>query len=372
MLLDAAGRVPAPQTAFERRMAERTAADSMKRELTELRRKQALPLEEKIALSLEVVRCWYESWGGKVSVSYSGGADSSVLLWLVRSLYPSVPAVFSHTGLEYPEVVRHVLATPNHVLLRPDMRFGQVIRLHGWPVASKKIARGVNIVRHPTGKNQNVTRLYLEGINRFGRKVEGFKIPLQWRFLFEAPFEVSDKCCDVMKKNPMARYERDTGNMAYVGTLAEDSKQRQRTYLRHGCNAYDMKRPRSTPLAFWTRQDVLECIEGFGIAIPDIYGDIRRDADGRYYTSGVRNTGCVFCCFGLHMDGKDGYHNRFELLARSHPKLHRYVMDKLGLRQVLDWCSMAAPNQLEDAFRCGGGAFEAVEMQQLALEGVPS
>ena len=263
-----------------------------------------------------------------------------------------VPAVFGHTGLEYPEVVRLVLDTPNHVILRPAMRFGEVIRRYGWPMASKKIARGVNIVRHPTESNQNVTRLYLEGINRYGRAVEGFKIAEQWRFLFEAPFEVSDKCCDVMKKKPMAAYERATGNRPYVGTMASDSKQRQRTYLQQGCNAYDMKRPRSAPLSFWTEQDVLHCIHKYGVRIPSVYGESVRDDDGIFSTTGVHRTGCLFCCFGLSLD--EGPRNRFELLAESHPKLHSLVMDRLGLRGVLNYCREHAPARLAKAFRCGG------------------
>ena len=43
--------------------------------------------------------------GGAVFVSFSGGKDSTVLLKLVRELYPDVKAVFCDTGLEYPEVM---------------------------------------------------------------------------------------------------------------------------------------------------------------------------------------------------------------------------------------------------------------------------
>jgi len=181
--------------------------------------------------------------------------------------------------------------------------------------------------------------------------VNGFKIAQQWRFLFNAPFEVSSKCCDVMKKNPMEVYERSTGNRPFVGTLASDSKQRQRTYLQHGCNAYDMTRPRSAPLSFWTEQDVLHCISKYGIRIPSVYGDIVQDKDGLFSTTGVRRTGCLFCCFGLSLD--EGPRNRFELLAESHPRLHRFVMDKLGLQEVLKYCRDHAPERLAKTFRCG-------------------
>lgn len=350
--LDAAGNVPAPLTTFERKVAAMTQGGAVQRGLEELQRKQKLPLAEKVALSMALIRDWYEAWGGMVAVSFSGGKDSRLLLHLVRSMYPDVPAVFCNTGLEYPEVVRVVLDTPNHVILKPAMPFGSVIKQYGWPIGSKKVARGVNIIRHPTENNANIRRLYLEGINRYGREVHGFKVPKQWHFLFDAPFEVSDKCCDVMKKRPMAKYERETGRRPFVGTMASDSKQRQRAYLLEGgCNAYDAKRPRSAPLSFWTEQDCLHYLHEYRIPLASVYGDIVRDDKGKLVTTGVRRTGCIFCCFGLSLD--EGPRNRFELLAESHPKLHHFVMDRLGLREVLDYCRTYAPARLARKFRCG-------------------
>lgn len=361
-ILDAAGRVPLPLTAFEIKVAAATSTGAIAQRQAELAAKQALPLSAKIDLSLQLIRDWYEAWDGMVSVSYSGGKDSTVLLWLVRSMYPDVPAVFSHTGLEYPEVVRHVLATPNHVILRPKMHFSRVIKEYGWPLASKKIARGVELIRHPTEHNANVRRLYLEGINRYGRPVSGFRIAQRWRFLFDAPFECSDRCCGIMKKDHAARYERETGRKPFVGTMASDSKSRQRTYLLNGgCNAFDMAHPRSAPLSFWTEQDVLRCVSENNIRIPAVYGDIVTEQKQahlsgigqsslpRLSTTGVRRTGCVFCCFGLHMD--EGQYNRFEQLAITHPKMHHYVMDKLGLRRVLEYCKSHTVPALSKKFR---------------------
>lgn len=72
--------------------------------LYELRQKQSLPLESKIEMSLRRIKEWYSENQGAVYVAFSGGKDSTVLLHLVRSLYPEVPAVFVDTGLEYPEI----------------------------------------------------------------------------------------------------------------------------------------------------------------------------------------------------------------------------------------------------------------------------
>jgi hypothetical protein len=258
--------------------------------------------------------------------------------------------VFCHTGLEYPEVVRCVLNTENHVILKPELHFSEVVRRFGWPLASKKIARGVNVLRHKTDKNQNVYRLYDVGINRFGIKVNGFKVPACWRFLVDAPFNSSDRCCEIMKKKPAKKYQKKTGRAPFVGTMASDSKARQRTYLQQGgCNAYDARMPRSAPLSIWTEQDILRCIQENNIPIASVYGEIRTDDKGNFYTTGVRRTGCVFCCFGLQLD--EGQKNRFELLSDTHPKMYRLVMDKMGLSGVLEWCSEHAPARLAKAFR---------------------
>lgn len=70
----------------------------------QLKELQSKTLEEKIQISSARIIEWYTRWNGQVYVSFSGGKDSTVLLHLVRRLYPDVVAVFSDTGLEYPEI----------------------------------------------------------------------------------------------------------------------------------------------------------------------------------------------------------------------------------------------------------------------------
>ena len=342
MQLDAAGNIPKALTPFEIRWRETVSSGDIKERMQELQKLQALPLAEKISLTETKIKCWYESFDGQVAVSFSGGKDSSVLLWLVRRLYPEVPGVFCNTGLEYPEVVRHVKDTPNVTIMRPKMPFHQVLEKYGYPLVSKKVARGISILRHPTGKNQNIYRLYDQGINRFGEKVNGFQVYSRWRFLVDAPFECSDKCCGIMKKEPMHRYHQEHGRKQYVGTMAADSKAREKVYLQQGCNAYDAKEPKSTPMGFWTEQDVLQALAEYRIPFPSVYGTIQKSNNGRLCTTGVSRTGCVFCMFAMHLENSP---NRFQRLFHSHPQLHKYCMDKLGLEDVLDYVFRKCPDK---------------------------
>lgn len=338
---------PVPKKAHELAWQQAVSGGAAKDRYDRLRESQALPLEEKSELTTNSILEWYAAFKGSVAVSFSGGIDSTALLHLVRSLRPDVPAVFCNTGLEYPEIVAFVKRTPDVTILRPRMPFHRIIQTYGYPVISKKIARGVHILRHPTTQNANIYGLYDRGVNRFGESVQGYRIPDRWRFLVKAPFECSDVCCGIMKKEPMHRYGLATGRKQYVGTLAADSKQRERIYIMHGCNALDLKHPRSMPLGFWTRQDVLEYIHIHQVPYCRIYGDIVREGD-QWRTTGVRGTGCVFCMFGLHLENEG--ENRFQALARSHPRLWNYCMERLDLRAVLDYMRPRVPESLAGRF----------------------
>ena len=329
---DAKGNTPAPLTPFEKKWRESVDSGELNKKYDALRKRQALPLKEKVELSLERIREWYQAFDGNISIGYSGGKDSSVMLHLVRKIYPEIPAVFCNTGLEYPEIISMVKKTSNVVTVRPRILFHHVIRDYGWPVISKKTARGLSVLRNPTGNNQNILRLYDQGINRFGQKVNGFKVAQRWRFLINAPFPISDQCCKIMKKDPMAGYEKQTGRAQMVGMMADDSKAREKVYLQTGCNAFDAKHPRSMPLGFWTEQDIIRALQVFDIPYAGVYGNIHQNkSTGKLYFDGVHSTGCIFCCFGLHMETTP---NRFQMLKKTHPKQYRFCIERLGLGRV--------------------------------------
>jgi 3'-phosphoadenosine 5'-phosphosulfate sulfotransferase (PAPS reductase)/FAD synthetase len=89
----------------------------------------------------------------------------------------------------------------------------------------------------------------------------------------------------------------------------------------------------SKPLSFWTNQDVLTYIRMTGLPMASVYGEIGEDKKGRLSTTGEQRTGCMFCPIGCHRDKV----NHFQRMAVSHPKLHKYCMETLGLGEFLDY-----------------------------------
>lgn len=346
---------------------------------------QALPLDEKIEITKDRIEDWYMQFSGNVYVSFSGGKDSTVLLHLVREMFPDVPAVFCDTGLEYPEVRQHVHETKNVVILRPKMTFPEVIKTYGYPMVSKEVAEAIYYARRTTKKISNrrimlataastyeelsmvqAEKQMLCGVygsqsetssaaDTFGgvlRETIRRRLDLlghqskngtnspdtasgggysksrynkeKWfKLAVYAPFRISHYCCSVMKKQPMKKYHRDSFRVPIIGTIAEESNLRRQAWLKHGCNSFHSNDQKSQPLSFWTEQDVLEYIRRFKLKIPSVYGDIVEDGC-KLCTTGCQRTGCTFCAFGAHLEKGE---SRFQMLAKTHPKLYRYCID---------------------------------------------
>ncbi len=334
-----------------------------KHEAYELKQMQSLPLDIKIRMTKERIEQWYEHWDGMVYVSFSGGKDSTVLKHIVDSMYDDVPAVFVNTGLEYPEIQKFAMSQKNVVTVRPEMRFDEVIKKYGYPVVSKEIADAVSMAKR--GFKSGTQKL--NGVDKNGNENPWRNNLKKWKYLINAPFDVGDGCCYVMKKKPAKVYEKVSERKPILATMANESRMRKTSWMRTGCNAFESKRPISQPLSFWTEQDILHYIKQFDVPYCSVYGEIVPVDDGEQFdgqlttfdvlndydgtllkTTGCDRTGCIFCMFGCHLEKEP---NRFQRLKETHPRQYEYCIsggeyvdgkwqpskEGLGLGKVLDY-----------------------------------
>ena len=341
----------------------------------DLKQMQAVPLEQKITMTKRRIREWHDYWGGMVYVSFSGGKDSTVLKHIVDSMYDDVPAVFVNTGLEYPEIQQFVRSIKDGKydcfnsdveIIRPEMRFDEVIKKYGFPAISKDISSCVYWARR--GSPTRLARI--KGTHTKKDGTPSMFNCSKWEFMLDAPFEVGNECCKIMKKKPSTKYEKETGRKPMLGLMAEESLKRKDAWMKTGCNAFDLKRPQSQPMAFWTEQDVLHYIKKFNVPYASVYGDIvptskdeqiegqltAFDILGDYEktqlkTTGASRTGCIFCMFGCHLEKEP---NKFQRLKETHPKQYEYCInggemvdgkwqpskEGLGLGKVLDYINV--------------------------------
>lgn len=318
----------------------------------DLAQMQSVPLAGKILMTKRRIREWYEHWDGQVYVSFSGGKDSTVLKHIVDSMYSDVPALFVNTGLEYPEIQRFVKQikagkfgcfNSDVEIVRPEIRFDEVIKKYGYPVISKEVAEHIYYAKN--GSDWAIKAM--GGFNTDGSESKYNQRYKKYEFLVDSPIPVSHKCCTFMKKNPAKHYEKETGRKPIMATMACESFLRQKAWRMTGCNAFTEKCPRSAPMSFWTEQDVLEYIRLFNVPYCPVYGDITETPNG-LKTTGCDRTGCIFCMFGCHLEKEP---NRFQRLKETHPRQYDYCInggemvdgkwqpnkEGLGLGHVLDY-----------------------------------
>ena len=365
-----------------------------------LKQLHSLPLDIKIRKTELRIREWYEYWEGDVFVAFSGGKDSTVLLDIARRLYPDIEAVFSDTGLEYPEIKEFVKTFSNVTIVRPKHSFKQILTKYGYPIISKEVAgviegtrRWIAEIQHGGGteyQNAILTNCLDEKSlrspvtntwsDRQYRRLKKNPVPLragallgildkknqismyipeeqksiysqeQWKFLLSSDFKISDKCCNYMKKSPVEKYSKKVGKKPILATMTDEGRRRKTAWLKTGCNAFEGK-IQSKPMSFWKEQDVLEYINVMGLDVAPVYGNLLC-SNGKYFFDGCQRTGCIFCGFGCHLEHEP---NRFQRLKETHPKLYDYCMnggeynedgiwqpnnEGLGMKHVMDFINV--------------------------------
>ena len=198
----------------------------------------------------------------------------------------------------------------------------------GYPIISKSVSNCVRWARKNIEDGKETVRVrQIRGLEKGSKFNKG-----KWEFLLEAPFKISDECCNELKKKPFKKWEKENKKYPMMATMASEGGVRKEGYLKTGCNSF--KNGKSQPMGFWTEQDVLEYIVINNLEIASVYGDIIKNDKGLWETTGEKRTGCVFCGFGCHLEKEP---NRFQRLKQTHPNLYNYCINKLGMGEVLDY-----------------------------------
>ncbi len=315
----------------------------------DLKRFQAESLPDKEQRSLAKISEWFSYWNNEVYVAFSGGKDSSVLADLCgfwcKAIGVPLYLVFVDTGLEYPEIKKHVKDFAEYLrkkyeievvleILRPKMRFDEVIKKYGYPIISKEVSLKVANAR----KGGIHTADFIRGAERETRCGGRYSL-VKYRPLLDTDIPISNRCCDVMKKKPSHDYAKQTGRKCITAQMADESRIREQNWLKNGCNGFNLKIPVSNPMSFWTEQDVLQYIKKYEIPIASVYGEIEyanypdqirfedlgveSEVCEELSLTGCQRTGCIFCGFGCHLDKSP---SRFERLKITHPRQYEYCI----------------------------------------------
>lgn len=306
-----------------------------------------------------------KAYGEEIVICFSGGKDSALVLDMFCEINqhfynnPSIKVAWANTTNETVNMTKYI----PWFIDRCEQKYGVAIRLHevkplnkdniltvlkreGLPFVSKMVASTLRKVTTDMERNNieysdiknlhcanikcrdalremglsDTTVLALTGWscrqNAFGK---AFVLPTQWMPLLDIKratglnIRFTEKCCDILKKEPIKRLDY---KYTMTGEQAVESKNREQTWLKKGCN-YRLPDGsyKSKPLGAVSADTVLYAIKHREIPLCKDYGEIIFDCEKQCYKcTRAGRTGCSLCGFGIKFDRE-----RFVRLQETDP-----------------------------------------------------
>jgi len=208
----------------------------------------------------------YHTW-----VAWSGGRCSTAVLHMALQVDPNIKVLFNDTGVEFPETYQFIKELTkdwniNLTTLKPKTTFWKVVKEYGFPMLR--------------GQYKNTSR------SKDGRPM----------------------CCQFLKEEPLIRARI---KCTITGIRACESRMRTFAIAQQGqyYKAKTLNRWQFHPIAFWSTKELLDYIAANKIP------------SNKIYTMGHDRCGCWPCT---------GYIGWREHLAKSHPKMYRFLMKQKG------------------------------------------
>lgn len=216
-------------------------------------------------------------------VSWSGGKCSTVALHMTLSLKPDIMVFYVNTGVDYPETYQYIKTMQKLYgfklyMIHPQTTFWKVVAKHGFPkrrhMGCEKAMKGEPAV---------------------------------------------PKCCILLKEKPLKHYLHHLRvDLNITGLRAGESRVRmfntaQRGMIYHtqnyGCVTFH-------PIIMWTHQQVADYLSLHNIPVNPVYA------------AGAQRQGCWTCT---------AYKGWQESLRKTHPKMHKFLMQKYGTPTLDDY-----------------------------------
>ena len=271
-----------------------------------------------------IERLYYEA-DGKCYLSFSGGKDSTIVLAVIKlceeiGTIPknAIPAVFCDTKIELDAIVDFVHWVKNNwysnvQIIKTEKSFAQVIKEYGKPFRSK--FRSCQLHYYNTKPELKTAKsLYDEkyGYGKYRLANRDFHV-LHSNF----SIQISDKCCDVMKKKPFSKYVKDNEMIGYFSGMRMYEGGKREMVFRNRINSGD-KKPCThvsigitsvSPIFDWADDICEEFIKKYNIPLSRAYTEY-----------GETRTGCFLCPHGLKVE------KRLELLHTYEPNKYKAAL----------------------------------------------
>lgn len=211
-------------------------------------------------------------------LNYSGGRDSHFVYWFIKNILKDdkIKIVSVNTLMEHQEIKQRMIDNADIILL-PILRPKEIKDKYGIPCFTKN--QDEYIKRYQNGSRAKST---LEFVN--GNTKSMFKLNKKARELLLSGklHKVSNLCCKYLKKEPLIKFQKETGLKPIICMRASESISRKKM---HSCFN---KNGSFTPI--WDlSDDLLKKIElKYNIEVPKVYDFVNR-------------TGCFGCPYGRNI-----------------------------------------------------------------------
>lgn len=279
-------------------------------------------LQDKIEATEKVIREAYEKNNGKIYISCSFGKDSTILRDIALRLYPDLPVVFSNTTNERQEIIQYMKKHPNVIVVTPEKSFKEVIETEGFPLVSKEVSQKTNELKHTNGYRTRMLRYY--GNNK-GDSV----LSKKWHSLAEQPFDISSKCCKILKKDALEKWAKKEGLKPLIALMSDESRLRQQLSL----YGKDDGKKKIYPFlrTGWTQADVWEYARQYDIRFAECYYD--RVVNG-ILIKALKQSGCEYCHYGEHLEDGDRFASSRILTPKRYEKMMKISNNGVTFAEV--------------------------------------